>query len=322
MAFSSSIHKLPRIYGYMSAEEHFNKTPRPRGSEWDEHQRPLRTSRFTHYRLERGRDGDWYDLCLYRTVMARYYKPDANGTQRKLYAGADSQTSDNFMYYVTDYSKSMVTTDGQHVVVPRYVKSFGPLVDGAYFCLDLLVTPSDKLIVAKSAHTPHYKHVMGKDDRQRRAMIRHVFEPLVTLACMRLPEFIDNAQVGGAWGRPFGGMSLNFGQRQAIDQIADAALLGIEMSQEDINDLMDVAQGCVNALASTQLYKQGEYHLLPWLSALLHDSAVDITEKQLRNALHRKIMLACGAVCKSEAVELPQFMNVDAYPRSSATCFR
>ena len=95
--FSSSIHNLPTINDFESAHEWFTKTPKPvtRKGQWNDNQRPLKDTRSWHYRIEQGRGGDYYDVMLYTTAMARFYAPTPDG-RRVMYTAHNSNTSKQF----------------------------------------------------------------------------------------------------------------------------------------------------------------------------------------------------------------------------------
>ena len=77
---------LTCLYQYDHADEFFNKTKKPpRSKKYAENERPLGSVPASHYKIIKGEN--YYDIKLYSTIMARYYAPDADGGQRRLYMG-------------------------------------------------------------------------------------------------------------------------------------------------------------------------------------------------------------------------------------------
>lgn len=307
--FSTNIHRLPSINDFESAHEWFTKTPKPvtRKGQWNDNQRPLKDKRSHHYRLEQGRGGEYYDVMLYNTAMARFYAPTPEG-RRVMYTSHSSNTSKQFMSYVTHHSTllHMDTTDNQTVAVPVPYKD-SIYEDGQGFSASLWFNPSGKLVVEQSAHTPMYTHKVGKNDKETREHIKALCEPYITLACLRLHGAQRDGYVNEDLLRPFkGGVDVLFSEREAIRRMTE----GRELGQEFINAFMTLANK-VYDYEATKLYYKTHYN-----------PEQPVTEKVLADGLWRVIVRETHQLRrKSEAVPLPQFMNIMQFPRTTATPF-
>jgi hypothetical protein len=307
--FSSSVHLLPTIRNYDDADRWFNKTPKPvtRKGQWNDNQRPLKDKRSWHYRIEQGRDGEFYDVCLYHTVMARFYKPTPEG-RRVMYAAHPSNLSKQFMGNVTWHShfQTRLTTTNEIVAVP--VANRDSIIDGRTpFSASLWFSPSDKLDIAQSAHTPHYVHRMNADDKALRVQARANAEPMITLACLRMAEFDAAATYDGDQLQPFtGGVNLDYNMGVALNLIV---LSPQDMREKDAHHFMKLAER-VYDYEATKLA----------VAAPLGESPERVSEKVLADGLWRVIKRAVAPLQrKSHAVELPQFMNAEFFPRNTAT---
>ena len=309
--FSSSIHNLPTINDFESAHEHFTQTPKPvtRKGQWNDNQRPLKDTRSHHYRIEQGRGGEYYDVMLYTTAMARFYAPTPDG-RRVMYTSHGSNMSKQFMRCVTRHSTlmHMDTTDGRTVAVPVPAKDCIH-EDGREFSASLWFdnSPHKRLVVEQSAHTPMYTHKVGKSDKETREHIKALCEPYITLACLRIHEWRRDEHVNEDLLRPFkGGVELLFGQREAVRRMTQ----GKPLSQEHINAFMRAVE-YVYDYEATKLYYKAHYN-----------SEQPVTEKVLADGLWRVIVRETYELRrKSEAVPLPQFMNIMDFPRTTATPF-
>lgn len=309
--FSSSIHRLPTINDFESAHEHFTQTPKPytRKGQWNDNQRPLKDNRSHHYRIEQGRGGEYYDVMLYTTAMARFYAPTPDG-RRVMYTSHDSNTSKQFMRNVTRHSTlmHMDTTDRRTVAVPVPAKDCIS-EDGHEFSASLWLdnSPYKRLVVEQSAHTPMYTHKVGKSDKETRDHIKALCEPYITLACMRLQGAQRDGYVNEDLLRPFkGGVSVDWTQRLAIRRITQVG--DGPATQDDSNAFMTLANK-VYDYEATKLYYKTHYN-----------PEQPVTEKVLADGLWRVIVRETYALQrKSEAVQLPQFMNIMDFPRTTAT---
>lgn len=192
--YSSSVQSLPTIDSYEAAQKYFaNKAKPPRSKRWAEHERPLRNTRLHHYRIEHHTQADgqeWYDVVLYRTPMARYYKPEGS-RRRVLLNGHNSNMSNQFRWSVLRYGRRFNTQaifEGMEytAIVPIHARN--TITDkGEQFCVDLWF--DDYLLdVAASQHTRHYTRKSSDEDKQQRKDVKQAMQSVLFMVAMRLPE--------------------------------------------------------------------------------------------------------------------------------------
>jgi hypothetical protein len=316
--FSSSIHTLPSIETWEAAHSTFNNTPRPKGprstQKWNDNQRPLKDNRSWHYRIERINEGEYYDVILHSTVMARYYKPTADG-RRVLYTGHPSNMSKQFMRHVLNvrHQNTWMTTDGRTVAVPIANRDSIP-DKGSSFSADLWLVKHEvlyglRLDVAKSSHTTHYVKRMSPDDKAAHKQARANMENLITLACMRIPEFLGRVYLDYDLLEPFQGVDVGYAERAALDALASGhfAVLKPESQERHITEFMRLAEDVFDYEA----VKVAERY--PNESILEH-----VTEKTLADALWRIAKRECSTLKrKSDAIQLAPFMDVKDFPNTA-----
>jgi hypothetical protein len=316
--FSSSIHTLPSIETWEAAHNTFNNTPRPRSTQkWDDNQRPLKDNRSWHYRIEQRNGGEYYDVCLHHTVMARYYKPTPTG-RRVLYTGHPSNMSKQFMRGVLNvrHYNTWTTTDGRLVAVP--IANRDSITDkGSTFSADLWLVKHEVLYgkyidVAKSSHTTQYIKRMSPDDKAAHKRARANMENLTTLACMRIPEFFGRVHIDYDLLEPFKGINMGFDTRQALEAITSGqfAALKPESQERRINAFMLLAEDVYDYEATKVAAKKP--------SESLAAIAEHVTEKVLADALWRLAKRECSTLKRrSDAIQLAPFMDVKDYPRTA-----
>jgi hypothetical protein len=311
--FSSSIHTLPNVTTWESAHSTFNNTPRPKGprsnSVWDDNQRPLKDNRSYHYRIERLNGGEHYDVILHHTVMARYYKPTPTG-RRVLYTGHPSDMSKQFMRHVLNvhHKNTRITTDGRTVALP--IANRDSITDkGSTFSADLWLVDRRLIDVAKSSHTTHYIKRMSPDDRAAHKQARANMENLITLACMRIPEFFGRVHIDYDLLEPFKGINVGFDTCLALEAITSGqfAALKPESQERRINAFMLLAEDVFDYEATKAVAKH------PSDSILEH-----VTEKTLADALWRIAKRECSTLKRrSDAIQLAPFMDVKDFPNTA-----
>lgn len=208
MAFSANIHLLPAITSYEQAKKWFDKTAKPpRSVKWNDHERPLKNVSAWHYRLERGVNEAYFDVCLYHTKMIRYLKPDQFGYRLVYIRGDNSQTSRKFLArnvsgsyggevasYVGEDNKQYVVPFS-HVVHKHYRRDHPEITHGnELFSAMLTFNSTGKLVVSASDHIPVHKRVVSDELRQQRAAFRKQIEVIKLLATYRLDSYRENAQ--------------------------------------------------------------------------------------------------------------------------------
>ena len=317
------------IQSYEKAENFFNSKPaHNRCKGWQQHERCLkdRASGNRHYRIEQHKDGAYYDVCLYSTVMARFYRPNEQGHCRVLYAGHNSNTSRDFQWGVLSMwsAKTVNTTEGKLVVVPLYCNNL--LVDDRdKFSADLTYDASGALILEKSQHAPHYTHKANAEDKALRKRIKEKFSVYIMLAQLRLPMFADECTPEQHKGRPFGGADTSFSERMAVDHIWEMVADDPRLRDNVIDNFFIMCQEVYDVLVAKRGHNQDNFVMRPRYgnSGTSHPSALDkpVTEKDLEKAILAKVYRMLGANTASEAVLQPQFMESGDYPRASITAY-
>jgi hypothetical protein len=306
--FSSSIHTLPNVTSWESAHNTFNNTKQPR-SKWADNQRPLKDSRSYHYRIERLNGGEHYDVVLHQTVMARYYKPTPEG-RRVLYTGHPSNMSKQFMRHVLNvhHKNTRMTTDGRTVALP--IANRDSITDkGSTFSADLWLVERHLIDVAKSSHTTHYTKRMSPDDKATHKQARANMEPYVTLACMRIPEFLERVHLDYDLLEPFKGVNVGYAARNALEVLASGqfAALKPESQEVRINLFMGLAEDVFDYEATKAAERYPNDHI-----------SEHVTEKVLADALWRIIKRECNTLKRrSDAIQLAPFMDAKDFPNTA-----
>jgi len=321
--FSGQTNNLPYIRDYAEALAHWCKTPQSkRSAKWTTDQRPLRNTAQRHYRLESRNPDEFIDVVLYSTIMARYYAPDANGHERRLYMGDSTTTSKKFMVDVLGHSgvdNRLFSTNNVKVAAPVYNRQFMHDTDGARFSADFCFIAPGHIDTEKSRHTKHWKVVSTPADLAHRAKVREVWAPYLDLMMYRLPEFEAEVELNYTKGRPFAGLHLPYGDSTAL-QSMNSLLFTNEMPEPaQIDALVRLSQTMFNGLASKRGYAQGNFNLKPsWYNTPVNDDYAKldkpITAHDLRKSVHSKLEQIVNAKVRNGYVEIPQFVAVDAMP--------
>jgi hypothetical protein len=332
----ANVRGLVHLTNYEQADKYFAEVPpHSRSKKYQPHQRtlkPQRPSANHHYRIERHNDGEYYDLILYQTVMARYYKPNPDGSERRLYNGDGSQTSKQFMWNacgVWNGMKRAALGRDDAVVLPLY--RYNALSDkGAPFCADLTLVKvgeggsSDMAIdTTRSEHTPHYRYISSKTDKQQRARVRQVLRPFLDLMHLRMPEFVASAELEYSKGRPFGGAHPRFSARQGTEGMMRSLLADQVPQEADVAAFFELCQTAFDGIASKRGYEQKDFRLDYWTASsnnTVHDLQKPITEKELEKSVLYWVNRLVGTNRTSEKVLMPQFVSVNDYPRKGFEC--
>jgi len=203
MAYGALCNDLKPIGTYQRADDWWHKAPKCRSTKLTSNQKslhPRKPSSFTHYRLERGPNADYYDLAMYDTSLCRLFKPQPNGDYEVWYSYTNSRSDAHFHNRVTPYQSRVMTTDNVRVVVPLAVvrRARGE------FTAKCVFTASGLLIREKSWHVPHGRRLMSKERRDERKETVRLAEPYVTMAIVgrdNLDMYADHkcVSVGGEW---------------------------------------------------------------------------------------------------------------------------
>jgi hypothetical protein len=296
---------------YASAHNYFENTPKPpRSKKYEVNERPLASVSASQYKIIKGEN--YYDIKLYSTVMARYYAPDADGGQRRLYMGHSSMTSRAFMYDVLNMRQTNCYND-QTIIVPVYHRSFDA-EEGMHYSLDAYFTANQQIDVSRSRHTPHFKYLSNDDDKANRARMKANLANYVMLAMMRLPDYIDNVDLDSHLGLPFAGFPYIRDAKHAVDDI----LMG-SPTEESINTFFEIGQKVVDMMASKRGYAQDGFRLNTWRGpkSTYSELRTPVTEKDFIDAMTKRVLTIAGANKQSQRIEIPQFPKVGDYPMSN-----
>lgn len=306
---------LPRLHNYRQAHAYFEgRVKPPRSKNYEINERPLASVSAKHYKIIKGEN--YYDIKLYSTIMARFYAPDADGGERRLYMGHNSVTSRSFMWqglYVSEVNEK--DSDKGRVVMPIYSRVHKE-VEGANhmaYSLDAYFK-DDKLITSKSEHTAHYRFLSNDADKAERAQKKANLDNYVLLATMRMTDYADNVDLDHRYGRPFGEYAFVAHAKDAIDGITNGS-----PTEENINTFFKIGQAVFDMLASKRGYEQREFNLNTWRGpkSKLSDLQQPITESDFSKALLKRCLTIAGANKQSHRVEIPQFPLIGEYPRSN-----
>ena len=324
--FSGHTRDLPYIRNYDEAKAWWDKTPHnPRSSKWRTNQRPLRNISQTHYRLEADNPDEYIDVKLYTTTMARYYKPDANGHERRLLMGHSTLTSKKFMRDVLGVDGPTNTArvaGGGHVYAPVYEarlmrEDHLRMPCSADFWYDVN-HGHNLLIPEKSRHTRHWQIVSTAEDRERLKAVRQAWSPYLDLMMYRLPEFENEVELNYKAGRPFGASFVPYKDACEIVDMNANLLNGHLPSQEMVEALVRLAQTMFNSIASKRGYDQKGFALVnPWMSQRsddYHKLEKPVTAHDLRKSLSNKLEQIVSAKQRSGYTEIPQFVEVGSMP--------
>jgi hypothetical protein len=205
------------------------------------------------------------------------------------------------------------TTDGRTVALP--IANRDSITDkGSTFSADLWLVGGHLIDVAKSSHTRHYTKRMSPDDKATHKRARANMENLITLACMRIPEFFERVYLDYDLLEPFQGVAVEYAERNTLEALA-AGTLDVfipEVQERHITRFMRLAEDVFDYEATKAAVKD----TTDTLAAI----AEHVTEKVLADALWRIAKRECSTLKrKSAATPLPQFMDAKEYPRTTAT---
>ena len=322
--FSGHTRDLPYIRNYTEAKAHWDKTPEAkRSKKWETYQRPLRNTQQKHYRLEANNPDEYIDVKLYQTTMARYYKPDNHGVQRRLYMGHHTLTSRKFMYDVIGVSgaeHTVTLVNGERVHAPIYDARLADLPGGIMCSAEFYFDRDNRLIPAMSRHTRHWQVVATADDKARLKEIRTAWAPYLDLMMYRLPEFEAEVQLNYRQGRPFSGSYIPYDDSALLVDMNKRMFREQTPSEDQINALVRLSQTVFNGLASKRGYDQKGFQLThPWSYNNTKPDGYSALEKpvtahDLRKSVSNKLEQILSAKRRSGYAEIPQFVALGSMP--------
>jgi hypothetical protein len=204
-----------------------------------------------------------------------------------------------------------MTTDGRTVALP--IANRDSITDkGSTFSADLWLVDRHLIDVAKSSHTTHYIKRMSPDDKATHKRARANMENLITLACMRIPEFHGRVYLDYDLLEPFQGVDVGYAERAALDALASGhfAVLKPESQERHITEFMRLAEDVFDYEA----VKVAAKNPTESLAAI----AEHVTEKVLADALWRIAKRECSILKRrSDAIQLAPFMDVKDFPNTA-----
>lgn len=309
--------QIKTLNTYARADDWFNERKQVRSTNWQANERPTAPSGTdARGRLIRCQDGEYYDITLYKTAMARLFKPeviDGQRVERRSYLGYATALSSTFMaaaFRLHPVNHEYI--NGERRVVPIYTRSM-PHSD---FSAELVYVDG-VLDLKQSAHTRHFKRVSTTDDKARRAEVAKRFEPYILLAQMRLPEFEASAVLSSRAGAPFGGDPSG----KHKHSVALPRLFEGDPDLASTNEFFEMCQMVYTTMASKRAYDQSGFQLGSSWSNKTADPASKlerpITPDEFRRGLLSRINLAMDVDKRSGQEEIPQFVVESEYPRSN-----
>ena len=321
MGFTANFNQVCAVHKYEDADRFFNKITPVRSAKWDEDQRPLGRRTAWHYRLERGQDAAYYDVCLYHTKMIRYVKPDQHGYREVYIRGHDSQTSRQFISHNVrqaygGHGARFNDTEG----VLRYVP-FSPrfrYTESSPFSAHLVFDPNGKLIVERSSHVPVHRRVVTPEQSAARAQLRAQLKTISMLAVLRMDTYRANAE----W-QEVGAYRETLAKRVIADLKHAVHRFGHDLNDPDFVQtiLEDLGQKVFDNLYSQHLTKNdlivGNRRSIN--GQQLRDSpialATNITPKQFTPALERAVMEVFDLKRQDGSEALPLFLPASDMPK-------
>jgi hypothetical protein len=321
MGFTANLNQVHAIHHYADADWFFNKITPVKSPKWDKHERPLGRRSAWHYRLERGQDAAYYDVCLYHTKMIRYVKPDQHGYREVYIRGHDSQTSRQFISHNVrqaygGHGARFNDTEG----VLRYVP-FSPrfrYTESSPFSAHLVFDPNGRLIVERSSHVPIHRRVVTPEQSAARAQLRAQLKTISMLAVLRMDTYRANAEweETRAYRKTLAAKTIN-NLKHVVQKYGN-----------DLNDpefvqtiLEDLGQKVFDNLYSHYLTKNDLIVGTRWSMGgqRLRDSAstlaTNITPKQFTPALERAVMEVFDLKRQDGSEALPLFLPASDMPK-------
>lgn len=313
MAFSNAIHSCERIYGYPHALRYFTKNKALRGKKWLANERALYNQRSHHYRMVASEtlidnEPEWFDMVLYSTSMARFFRP-VDGVSQVYLRGYDSAASWSFLWWVCGYHphRAMVDINGNNIMAPfsldtkaQYTADNGVVIPNEWSVV--LRLRDNKVDTSISAHRPVFKRVISDEHKAERATFRKKIDTLLDMMVLRIPAFHAASEVSSQQAQPFTSVSFSSG-------IISGAVRNFYLDKQDDNDfetVINFAQAVYNKALSYRLnvnrvslyYRNGNGAEHPQLDA-----------KSFRASLSTALLKAAKLDRKLGRVEVPQFPN-------------
>lgn len=205
MSFFINTNNINRISSYADAKNYFDSTKKVRSHRWSEHQRPLRNTRDTHIRLERSHDEQYFDVCLYRTALVRYFKPADNGEYAVWLSNFNSTSTAQFMGAQGWYHHMKLNHDGDDTfMLPiSFQTNLANTLWNSEFTVKLVFNDKHQVIRDKSIYIPACGIKSSTNMRAKRKQFRDRIAVIMDMVDMRFGEHERNCMVDVSRGVPF-----------------------------------------------------------------------------------------------------------------------
>ena len=205
--FGIHTYNMEHITNFADAERHFNDTKKPRTRRWLDHQRPLRDTRSTHLRIEKGHYNgiDCYDLVLYQTPLVRYFRPNEKGEYAVWLQNHYTNSSQRFLSAARWWNrKSLKRNDGKTFDLQMSAQSsLANQLWGDSFTVKLVFNANNEVMVEKSVHVPFTRRVSSATQRAKRKQFLASLTPIFDMLEMQYQSFISDIVIDDDRGRPF-----------------------------------------------------------------------------------------------------------------------
>jgi hypothetical protein len=321
---------------YKEALSHYSSINKPpRAKYWNQgdgkrdNGKPLRRTAESHMGIYKTDEGVIY-YKLYDTHVAKFYPPEADGTERIRFKYVPTQTTTTFMQEYGLHIWEVQMDDGTMARIP-YVQN-GSWRENDRLTADLLFNPQGQVIRSRSSHQDVYTMVSNDDDKAKRKELRDKVEHLITLSLFKLPQLKEDATVEESWGQPFG-TSYRNAPREVEHLKQYLGNHDIDINDNVFIDLfMDSLQSAFNLYASKVCY---DADLFAWNGFWeIEDRAkrseaeqqfkmeqqeqrfakvADIDEKAFKKSLTNMLLSACNI--KTGSVKKPWGQFMPTLPR-------
>lgn len=244
---------------YQEALNQYNGiTKPPRSKKWKsdampDDGKPLRRVGETHYAIHKKADGTIY-YRLYDTIIASFYPPSPDGTERRTFKYVSTLTTMAFMSENYLHFSCVKMDDGTDARIP-YVGN-GGWRDNDMVTADLVVDTEGRVIRSRSSHKDIYTMVSSDDDKAKRREFKKRLESLITLATFNMVNLQTNCDLQSGYGEPFG--TAYNEPRNLMTLKRYIREKGAELEDNTFVELfMDGVQGAFDVYASKLAYTAG-----------------------------------------------------------------
>lgn len=199
MGFAINVRTTPRLENWEAAHEFFINTRKPRSSRWEDNARPLRDTRSTHLAVMSGSayGHEYYDLCLYKTPLIRYYKPNEKGERAVHLQDHWSISSRAFLYWNGWFNCMRVRHDGGELF-PLPISGetgWANFLWGDAFTVRLVLDAKGAVMRDRSAYMPVFRRSSSATMRARRKALKLKAQIMLDMVEMQYADIIDSVEV-------------------------------------------------------------------------------------------------------------------------------